>query len=342
MPEQVKINNNTYLIYDFDRGRGPGMADLRNTRNDFINSKEKPYVVISNPIEGEIHFSRPDEYLQELHTHLRDYDSNKCILVMGDANLTQNYNRWCKNYKESKVFKHTIYFPYKLLKRTIDHYNGHRIKRKHLPNKYKHFICMNGAAKPHRFHMIEKMFSNGWNEKGHITYVNRYGENTKHMANENFQGQTLLLDFDAKQIDQSQNQEILPQQYKESVFDIVNESIVSDTSLFVTEKTWKPLLYKNPFIVLGSKGTCKHLEKFFGIKLYNDIINYSFDYVTYPQRLHRMVEDNLRPIMSMHIDELNKWLNLKSTQDKLSYNQEKLLTTRCENLYDFVDKHIHG
>ena len=39
MPEQIKINNNTYLIYDFDRGRGPGMAELKNTRNDFIIKK---------------------------------------------------------------------------------------------------------------------------------------------------------------------------------------------------------------------------------------------------------------------------------------------------------------
>ena len=342
MPEQIKINNNTYLIYDFDRGRGPGMADLRNTRNDFINSKEKPYVVISNPIEGEIHFAREDEFLTELHTYLREYDSNKCILVMGDANLTDNYTRWCKTRKEQKVFKHTIYYPYKLLMRTINHFNAHPIRAKHLPQKYKHFVSMNAAAKPHRFHMIEKLFSNGWNTKGYITYLNRYGENTKHMANENFQGQTLTLDFDGKQIDQGQNQEVLPKEYKQAVFDIVNESIISDTSLFLTEKTWKPILYKNPFIILGSKGTCRHLQNFWGIKLYNDIINYSFDYVTYPQRLHRMVEDNLRPIMSMHIDELNNWLNSKSTQDKLSYNQEKLLTTKCESLYDFVDKHVHG
>ena len=41
MPKQVKINNNTYLVYDFDRGRGAGMADLKNTRKDFLNSKEK-------------------------------------------------------------------------------------------------------------------------------------------------------------------------------------------------------------------------------------------------------------------------------------------------------------
>ena len=126
------------------------------------------------------------------------------------------------------------------------------------------------------------------------------------------------------------------------MFDIVNESIVSDTSLFVTEKTWKPLLYKNPFIILGSKGTSKHLEKFFGIKLYNDMINYSFDYIDYPSRFDRIVNDNLRRIMSMPIEELNKWLNLNSTQDKLSFNQQKILETVCPSLYDFIDEKVNG
>lgn len=342
MPEQIKIDSNTYLVYDFDRGRGPGMADLRNTRKDFLNSKHKPHIVILNPIEGEIHFSRPDEFIEELHILLREYDSNKCILVMGDANLTQNYNRWCKSHKEKKVFKHTIYYPYKLLQRTIDHYNGNPNKRKFLKDKYKHFVCMNAASKPHRFHMLEKIFSNSWNEKGYITYLNRYGENTKHMANENFQGQTLTLDFNAKEIDKGHNQEIIPVQYKQAVFDIVNESIVSDTSLFLTEKTWKPILYKNPFVVLGSKGTCRHLKNFWGIKLYNDIINYSFDYVDYPHRFDRIINDNLRKIMAMPIEELNEWLNLNSTQEKLTYNQQQLLQTKIPSLHYYIDEKVNG
>ncbi len=342
MPRQTKIDNSTYLIYEMDGGRPKAMADLRNTRNDFIKSKEKPYIVVCNTLEGEIHHSRPDEYIEELHSLLREYDPEKCILVMADAYLVKNYDRWCKNHKEKKVFGHVIFYPYALLQRTINYYNKNPIKRKHLPNKYKHFICMNAAAKPHRFRMVEKMFSEGWDKKGYITYLNRYGENTSHMANENFQGQTLTLDFDGKQIEQNENQEIMPREYKQAVFDIVNESIISDTSLFLTEKVWKPILYKNPFIILGSKGTCKHLEKYWGIKLHNDMINYSFDYVDYPHRFNRIVDDNLRRIMNTPIEELNEWLNLESTQEILSYNQHKLLNMEIQAMEYYVDKKIHG
>lgn len=342
MPEQIKHNNNNYIVYDFDCGRGKGIADLKNTIGQYASQKDKPYIVISNAFEGEIHFKQPDTFLQQLHTLLREYPSNKIILVMCDANLKKNYQRWCKNHKEKEVIGHQIYFPYTLLHRTIDHYNKYRIKRKELKDKYKHYICMNGAAKPHRFRMVEKLFSNGWNEKGYITYLNRYGANTKHLANENFQGQELLLDFNAKTIDENNNQEIMPAQYKQAVFDIVNESIISDTSIFITEKVWKPILYKNPFIVLGSKGICKHLEKFFGIRLYQDMINYSFDYIDYPVRFNRIVNDNLRRIMNTSLTDLNKWLNSESVQYALSYNQTKLLNMQIPDQIDYIDKQIHG
>ena len=342
MPQQIIHKNNTYLLYDFDCGRDRGMADLRNTMSDNLNKKDKPYIVISNAFEGEIHFKQPDTFLQQLHSVLREYPSNKIVLVMCDANLDKNYKRWCKNYKEKIVIGHRIYFPYTLLQRTIDSYNTNKSKKKHLVNKYKHFICMNAAAKPHRFRMVEKLFSNGWNEKGYITYLNRYGANTKHMANENFQGQELLLDFNAKTIDEKSNQEILPEQYRQAVFDIVNESIVSDTSVFITEKVWKPILNKTPFVVLGSKGTCKHLEKFFGIKMFPDMINYSFDYVDYPQRFDRLVSDNLRRIMAMPLEDINKWLNSTKVQSILSYNQTKLINTQIPNQIDYIDKQIHG
>tara|TARA_X000000950_G_scaffold170877_1_gene208313 strand:- start:634 stop:1662 length:1029 start_codon:yes stop_codon:yes gene_type:complete len=342
MPQQINYKNKNFIIYDFDCGRDRGFADLRNTISEYMKLKYRPYIVISNAFEGEIHHKQPDTFLEQLHSLLREYDAKKVILVMCDANLKKNYDRWCKNYKEKQVIGHCVYFPYTLLQRTIEHFNKHKIKRKTLTDKYKHFICMNAAAKPHRFRMIEKLFSNSWNEKGYITYLNRYGANTKHMANENFQGQTLLLDFDAKTIDEQSNQEILPIEYKQAVFDIVNESIVSDTSIFVTEKVWKPILYKNPFIVLGSKGTCKHLEKFFGIRLYQDMVNYSFDYVDYPQRFDRIVNDNLKRIFNMPLQDLNKWLNSKETQYILSYNQTKLINTQIPNLVDYLSEHVDG
>tara|TARA_B100001027_G_scaffold211628_1_gene180040 strand:- start:38 stop:1066 length:1029 start_codon:yes stop_codon:yes gene_type:complete len=342
MPQQINHNSKNFILYDFDCGRDRGFADLKNTIGEHMSKKDQPYIVISNAFEGEIHHKQPDTFLERLHVILREYNSKKVILVMCDANLKKNYQRWCHNHKEKEVIGHCIYFPYTLLRRTIDYYNQHRRKKKDVAEKYRHYICMNAAAKPHRFRMIEKLFSNGWDTKGYITYLNRYGKNTKHMANENFQGQTLKLDFDAETIDQKSNQEILPIEYKQAVFDIVNESIISDTSIFITEKIWKPILYKNPFIVLGSKGTCKHLEKFFGIRLYQDMVNYSFDYVDYPQRFDRIINDNLRRIMNIPMNDLNKWLNSESVQYALSYNQTKLINTRIPSLIDYIGEKING
>ena len=36
MPEQIKHNNNNYIVYDFDCGRDKGIADLKNTIRQYI------------------------------------------------------------------------------------------------------------------------------------------------------------------------------------------------------------------------------------------------------------------------------------------------------------------
>ena len=342
MPNTIVQNNKTYLIYDFDCGRDRGFGDILSTRDLWLKAKEKPYIVISNSYEGEIHLKRPDEFLQRLHTILREYDHDKIVLVMCDANLEKNYTHWQTNHKEPRVIGHCVYYPYTLLKRTIEHYHKHKIKKKYMSQKPKHFICMNAAAKPHRFHLVESLFSNDWYHRGNITYLNRYGPNTKHLANENFQGQTITLDFNAKTIDEQSNQEILPPQYRESCFDIVTESIVSDTSIFITEKTWKPILYKTPFIPLGSKKMCKHLEEFFGIKLYHNMFNYSFDYVNYPDRLHRIKEDNLRRLINTDINKINEMVNSNATQSLISQNHIKLSELPIPLLINVIEEKVNG
>jgi hypothetical protein len=342
MPNIISRNNKTYLVYDFDCGRERGFGDLLSTKDLWIKSKDKPYVVISNAYEGEIHHKQADTFIERLHTVLREYDHDKIILVMADANLEKNYKRWYKNYKEPRVIGHCVYYPYTLLRRSIESFNAYKINKKYMTKKPKHFICMNGAAKPHRFHMVETLYSNDWNHKGHITYLNRYGENTKHMANENFQGQTIKLDFDAKTIDEGSNQEKLPPEYREAIFDVVTESIVSDTSVFITEKTWKPILQKVPFLPLGSKKMCKHLQEFFGIKLYNNMFNYSFDYIDYPNRLHRIKEDNLRRLINTPTAELNDIINSDKMQKQLLYNQSQLINLKMPMLIEAVEEKVNG
>jgi len=188
---------------------------------------------------------------------------------------------------------------------------------------------MNGAtSKIHRFDMVHLLFANGWDKKGYISYLNRYGPTTTYsLPNDrtHFEGQTLKLDFDGDSIDNGGNQETLPPQYSEACFDIVTESIVCDTSLHITEKVWKPILHEKPFIILGPKFAHKHLLDHFGIKPYTDLFNYEFDTLGYPEKLHSIKEKNLDRLLNMNINELNDIVNSDSMKEQMAYNKAQLL-----------------
>ena len=69
---------------------------------------------------------------------------------------------------------------------------------------------------------------------------------------------------------------------------------------------------------------------------------YSFDYINYPDRLHRIKEDNLRRLINTPIKEMNELINSDAMQKLLSYNQTKLINLEKPMLIDVVDKKVNG
>ena len=346
MPERIESNGKTYLIYNFYIPT-KSFPHFERTKDLFLKAKDKPIVVIDCSFEGNcflesregLEFSFPflagwGIYWNKLHSILREYDLDKIVLLYGDANIEQNYINWCEFNKEERVFGKCIYRPQTLLFRSLYQHKKVRMQ----PNesfKPKHFICLNGSSKSHRFYMVESLFANGWNSKGYISYLNRYGVVNKCKPTENFQGQNIHLDFNSGEIQQDANQEVIPTQYREACFDIVTESIKSDIALFITEKTWKPILQKTPFIILGSKNSHKHLEEYFGIKPYTDLFDYRFDNLDYDERFDRLKEDNLKRLLNMDIHELNEIVNSDKMQKLLEYNKAQLLA--CLTLLHDID-----
>ena len=335
MPESVESNGKTYLIYNFYTS-GKSFPHFERTKDLFLKAKDKPIVVIDCSFEGDcfleswegIEFSFLAGwgiYWNKLCSILSEYDLDKTILLYSDANIEQNYINWCEENNEKRVFGKCIYRPQTLLFRSLNQHKKVRMQ----PNesfKPKHFICLNGSSKSHRFYMVESLFANGWDTKGYISYLNRYGPHTHSvLSTEYFQGQNIHLDFTADDIDEGGNQEVIPTQYREACFDIVTESIKSDIALFITEKTWKPILQKTPFIILGSKNSHKHLEEYFGIKPYTDLFDYRFDNLDYKERFARLKEDNLKRLLNMDIHELNEIVNSDKMQKLLEYNKAQLL-----------------
>ena len=317
---------------------------LERTKDLFLkekNSKDKPIVVIDASYEGESNFKTESflggwadnkvNYWDKLHSLLSEYDSEKIILLRNDPNISEKYTKWLEIHNVKRVFGRCIYRPETLLNRSIDFYEKNP-KKQNNPKafKSKHFICMNGAAKSHRFDMVELLFANGWDRQGHISYLNKYKSEAyrKYLDSKSksyFQGQTLTLDFDAITIDEGANQETLPSQYADVCFEIVNESIVCETSLHLTEKVWKPILNEKPFIILGPKYAHNHLQDHFGIKPYFDLFDYEFDCLDYPERLHNMKEKNLERLLNMNINELNEIVNSDSMKEQMAYNKSQLL-----------------
>ncbi|MBC8429334.1 MAG: hypothetical protein H8D95_01975 [Candidatus Endolissoclinum sp.] len=316
-------------------------TELVKTKHIFLDALDKPIIVIDDSFEGCL-FQQEDGYVRpdyaaafsKIHTLLSEYSLTsehtdwRTILVYGDANIEQNYINWCKANKQERVFGKCVYRPHTLLQRSLEAHNLNPAKP-NLSFKPKHFICLNGVSKPHRVKMVNLLYKKDWQLKGHISWLKR-GDNqieSQNILDLDYWDQRILkLDFDKEEICDGQNQLLCPSQYRESCFDIVNETTVSDNALFLTDKTWKPILQKTPFIIHGSKNSHKHLEEYFGIKPYTDLFDYRFDTLDYNERFDSIKDDNLERLLNMDINELNEIVNSDKMQDLLEYNKKQLLT----------------
>jgi len=115
---------------------------------------------------------------------------------------------------------------------------------------------------------------------------------------------------------------IVPEQYIDTYFSLIAETTVESSELFLTEKTWKPILAGHPFIILGSPGLYKELHKR-GFKTFGDFIDESFD-----------DEEDLDTRINMIVNEVEKLctsdldLFLSQTKDICVYNHEHYINNK--------------
>jgi hypothetical protein len=344
----IESDNHQYLIYTYANLEECWKA-LEKTKHLFLEANDFSMVVIDGSFEGSVFQHQQEEHKEEapsncaafskIHTLLSEYRTGPTVLVYGDANLKQNYFQWCRDNNSSPIFTRFLYRPQTLLQRSLEFYNLNPPKP-NLSFKPKHFICLNGVARRHRVEMVNSLYEKDWHLKGYISWLRR-GSNSNDgwlavQNHQNFDQTTLKLDFDREDLveDIDGNQLLCPPQYSGACFDIVNETSVSDSVLFITDKTWKPILQKTPFIIHGSKNTHKHLEEYFGIKPYTDLFDYRFDTLDYNERFTSIKDDNLERLLNMDINELNEIVNSDKMQELLEYNKKQLLTHFIDNPKD--------
>lgn len=207
------------------------------------------------------------------------------------------------------------------------------IGKMNLARRSKKFLCLNNVPKPHRMAMVYEFYKHDLLKDGYISFPNdknmsfyvndslgqdffsTVDECLSFYYNDSFEEETCeirsvirsLFDLSLMKLDDiSEGVSTISQHYTDSYFSIVNETATNSDSLFLSEKTWKPILMFHPFLVMGNPGTLKYL-KYRGYKTFSPWIDESYD-LEYDEMIRfRMIVDEVKRLCSMSYRELHEW-----------------------------------
>jgi predicted XRE-type DNA-binding protein len=124
--------------------------------------------------------------------------------------------------------------------------------------------------------------------------------------------------------------------YSSSLINIVNETYFFNNIIHITEKTYKPIAYMQPFIMVGAPGSLKHIKDM-GFKTFDQYWDESYD-------LEKDHVNRLAMIMNL-VESISNWPEDRKLQFShavvsiLEYNQNHLRTMPNIEMDQFVEKY---
>lgn len=121
--------------------------------------------------------------------------------------------------------------------------------------------------------------------------------------------------------------------YAPSLFDAINQSVIHivietihiGDLVYVTEKTWKPISVKKPFIIYGVKGSLTWLHDH-GYKTFHPHINEEYDTIADPGLRKQAIITEMKRIANMKSNELADLL--EKCKPIIEYNHQRFIKDR--------------
>lgn len=339
-------NNSCGLAFDNDNGI------LHNVPLDIINriKNKTAKILISWPMESFLQ----DYVLILMHSYFKhkDIELNSVIYLSCCPNSCDIYKNFCLR-AGVEIKMNMEYIPWYLYdsrhNRSLPYVSG---KRK------KHFLCMNRRMHQHRTMLLMRVYKENLLDNFYYSFPNVHPA-----TNETFLFRTtkfhlnMLRDFSITEKDVMAVSSMLPlrlditnwepyplpiktnqldRYYTNSLFSIVTETYFNSKIIHLTEKTFKPIINRHPFIMIASSGTLGKIKEF-GFKTFDSIIDESYD---------NIIDDNERfeKIFNL-IEEIATWNQKKRVKvsnqikDIVDYNYELLQNRDTIELNTFVEKY---
>jgi hypothetical protein len=227
-----------------------------------------------------------------------------------------------------KIFLEKTYGLYDLMQNFTNHVieTNQVVNPKHC---HKVFTNYNNIGKYERAMLLEELARRHLLQHGMVTFLNPDSIQLSHTGVQfpgwkHHDGSRLIDEPSLPQCSLD-----LPRNYMSGLIDLVSETTVRPNEHYVTEKTVKPIVTLKPFICLSSPGYHKFLTEEYGLELYDELFDYSFDQ-----------ENDLHKRISMIVGEVERIVQCYNDEFKLSI-YEKLLPKLIRNRERYVDYGTH-
>jgi hypothetical protein len=206
------------------------------------------------------------------------------------------------------------------------------------------YLNLNNKSRYHRCLMMDELYSNNLFEFG----INSWNQKTDECGINDLLVNDVLLNEDMtfkfkywqEKYMNVDGYKIKEYGFKDEYTDMITEpncfmSLVGESSMyipFVTEKTYRPILLKHPFLCYGAKNQNKEITKY-GFELYDEIFDYDFDSKNNISDRIKGVINNLNNLKNENYYDL-----YKKIEPKLIYNKNHALKIReNDNFNPYVE-----
>ena len=212
-----------------------------------------------------------------------------------------------------------------------------------------YFTCLNGAPRRHRMHIIKLLWDGNLFEKGIITFVADDDQTKKSFTNEGYNKLAELLpltvdeytNFTDIRSHRSDLSKSFYDCFNNSYFDIITETLYGEglarpcsdkillnnrwwKEVFFTEKTFRSIYYKRPFMLFSSVNSLEYLKQL-GFKTFDFVFDEGYDQiVNWKKRLNFIVQHTAE-ICNKPIQILHRKIASNQMQDVLEHNYNQFI-----------------
>lgn len=320
-------------------------AYMHGKRKIFFDGVDESSIIVVLLLLHEV-----SEYITKL------YPDIVCVLITGSAKSKLEYLNVCKNYNLTPTLEVLSYYFFEsIAKDYYKHFISYFNFEYSLAPRKKIFTCLNRVLRHHRVLLLDKMLSKSlinencyysfydtYVEDGGISSLYNYSTTTvQHLIDNIELVKTLRLNFDEDRRNPADLRTEDLYLYNDSYFSVIPETLYTTTTcIFFSEKTYKPIIMMQPFILVAVANSLSMLRER-GYKTFHPYIDETYDTIIDDELRLEYIVNEVERLSKQSEAEWLLWLknvkpivehNLEVLKSHTSFIQNKDLIGRLQSI----------